>query len=128
MQSPVVETSRARATRRRLALCATTTLILLALVSCWPGGRKSAEKTQYAIDVENVCHAEERSGALDQDPSMRSMKVANWLASTLVTEDSRALLGRLAGLAPEEKAALLAGEADKLGVAPCPMVGVWSGQ
>jgi len=102
--------------------------VLLTFAACGPEKQKPAEKTPYAVDIEQICHAEQRSGALEQDPSMRSVQVASWLASNLVTDDSRALLGRLAAMAPKQKAETLAAEAKKLGIEPCPMVTVWSGQ
>lgn len=126
MQPPVVETSRPRTVRRCLARLALATLLALQLVTCSSGKKKPVEKDPYTLDIEQICHAEERSGALEQDPSVRSVQVAAWLANHLVTDQSRLLLGKLAALAPADKATALAAEAKKVGVAPCPMVQVWS--
>ncbi len=101
-------------------------MLALQLVACSSSKKKPVEKDPYAADIEQICDAEERSGALDQDPSVRSVQVAAWLADHLVTDQSRQLLGRLATLSPADKATALAAEAKKLGISPCPMAQVWS--
>lgn len=123
-----VESARRRARRRLPSHIAFVTLLALAVFACRSGTRKKVEKTPYALDLEQICNAEERSGALEQDPSMRSVQVASWLANNLVTDESRALLGELAAMAPDQKAKALAAEAEKHAIAPCPMAAVWSGQ
>lgn len=128
MRSSVVVSSWRNNRRSHLLRATSAALVSIALFACRPSERKPVEKTQYALDIEQICHAEERSGALAQDPSVRSVSVASWLAVNLVTDESRAFLGRLAAMPPAEKAATLGAEAVKQGVDPCPMVTVWSGK
>lgn len=101
--------------------------ILVSCVACGSGGSQagSGVSAAYKRDLDNMCHAEERSGALDQDESTRQTLVATWLASTIQTQEARAFLAELAKAPSGEKGALIAKEAKRVGVEPCPLASVW---
>jgi len=110
----------------RLALIAALTCSCL--VGCDRSeGASTNVPAAYRADIENLCHAEERSGALEQDESTRQMLVASWLANAVQTDEAREFLAGLAAVAPAEKAKRRAAEAKRAGVDPCPIANVWSG-
>jgi hypothetical protein len=110
-------------------------LCLLAIGAC--GSSKSdADKASattpkdeatlsYHDDVRRICNAEELSGALAEEENRRSMVVAMWLGSNLVTQQARDLLAKQAPLPPAEKRALLLGEARAAGLDACKTAEAW---
>ena len=81
----------------------------------------------YRADMENICHAEERSGALapDQDPNRRALVVATWLAGHIQTLEGRQFLGSLQKLKAGAKGDALRREAARLGLPGCPLAETW---
>ena len=81
----------------------------------------------YRADLENICNAEERSGALapDQDPNRRAFVVASWLAGRIQSDEGRQFLGSLQKLKAGEKGAALRREAARLGLSGCPLAETW---
>lgn len=78
----------------------------------------------YLADFENLCHSEERSGADDQ-PGQRSVHIAMWLGEVIKTQEARTFLATLSRTAPDQKAALLDAERQRLGMGRCPLIAAW---
>lgn len=81
----------------------------------------------YRTDIENICDAEARSGALapDQDPNRRAFTVAAWIGGRIQSEEGRQFLGSLQKLKGGEKGAALRREAARVGLAACPLAETW---
>jgi hypothetical protein len=99
--------------------------VLLAAAACQSGGDSASPA--YRSDVENICDAEARSGALapDQDPNRRVFVVARWLAGHIQTGEGRQFLGSLQKLKGAEKGNALRREAARVGLASCPLAETW---
>jgi hypothetical protein len=82
---------------------------------------------RYQAEVADICFAEERSGALQQDESQRLMIVAQWLGTRIGTQQGRDFLAGIARAAPAEKVTLLQAESRRVGLASCPLVQSWGG-
>ena len=106
------------------ALAALLILVLGAL-GCQSGSQSVSQV--YRTDVENICDAEARSGALapDQDPNRRALVVARWLASRIQSEQGRQLLGSLQKLKAGAKGDALRREAERVGLSGCPLADTW---
>ncbi len=80
-------------------------------------------------DIHKICNAESLSGANEMENGYnRAMTVAKWLGENLRTPEGRRFLGETARLGdPRKKAKALAAQAEKSGVASCPLVKTWSG-
>lgn len=102
------------------------TLILSSLPACQRTSG-DAVPAAYRADVENICEAEGRSGALapDQDPNRRSIVVAQWLGSAVKTDEGRSFLASLAKLAPAQKGDALRREATRVGLTRCAVAETW---
>jgi hypothetical protein len=76
-----------------------------------------------AKDFENICHAEERSGAASvTDPSERAMRIAQWIEANLTSSDAREAFAALASAVPEQRGELLRTAARESGyTGECPM-------
>ncbi len=83
--------------------------------------------SDYARDLDNICHSEERSGALARAEDERAMTVAQWLGGQIRTDEGRAFLGRFAQTNRNGKSQLLAEEAARLGLPGCPLAERWRG-
>lgn len=79
----------------------------------------------YAQDVDDICHSEQRSGALERDKGERILIVAQWLGKTLRTDEGRSFVANLSQASAAEKVAILDGEALRLGLAGCPLARTW---
>jgi hypothetical protein len=103
--------------------------LLLALVpACDRGGGGSAPAVApaYRTDLDNICNAEERSGALAPDQAApRHLAVAQWLGPTIQTAEGRSFLAGLSKLAPAAKGARLRSESTRVGLAACPLADSW---
>jgi hypothetical protein len=98
---------------------------LLAAAACQGGG--DSVSSAYRADVENICDAEARSGALapDQDPNRRIFVVAQWLAGRIQTSEGRQFLGSLPKLKGAAKGEALRREAARVGLSACPLAETW---
>ena len=98
---------------------------VLLVAACQSGG--DSVSTEYRTDIENICDAEVRSGALapDQDPNRRAFVVARWLAGRIQTDDGRHFLGSLQKLKGGEKGNALRREAARVGLSSCPLAETW---
>lgn len=76
-----------------------------------------------AKDFENICHAEERSGAASiADPAQRAMHVAGWLTDNVQSSDAKAFMSAIASASPESRGELLRQAASEAGyTGDCPM-------
>ncbi len=102
--------------------------LLAALVSCSKSEDSHAhEDTPYVRDIDRICHAEEHSGALQEEPGARPMMVALWLAKNMETDEGRTFSAKLSQASPKEKVALLKAEADKARIKDCALIKAWSG-
>jgi hypothetical protein len=82
---------------------------------------------RYQAEVADICFAEERSGALQQDEGQRLMTVAQWLGTRIGTQQGRDFLASVARASPPEKVTLLQAESQRVGLASCPLVQSWGG-
>ena len=105
-----------------------TSIVLLftSFVACQRGA-DSEVPAAYRADIENICDAEARSGALapDQDPNRRSIVVAQWLGGAVKTKEGRSFLVSLATLAPADKGDALRKEAARAGLKSCAVAETW---
>jgi len=76
-----------------------------------------------AADFEDLCLAEERSGAANvHDPAERAMRIAAWIEKQLRTSDAKRVVSSLASVSPDEKGRILLQAAREAGYAgPCPI-------
>jgi len=109
-------------------------LIGIALsLSCTPSD--SSKKPAKAVapildtpikrDLDRMCNAEEKSGALDEDPDSRANHVGIWLATNLESQEARTLSAELVALAPEPRIARLREVLKSNAVGPCPILATW---
>ena len=82
---------------------------------------------RYQAELADICFAEERSGALQQDESQRLMAVAQWLGTRIGTQQGRDFLASIARASPAEKVTLLEAESRRVGLASCPLAKSWGG-
>jgi len=101
-------------------------LLAWALLGCQQGQHGDPAQTPYARDIDKICHAEERSGALEQPESQRGLVVAQWLGGNLESDGARTFLVRLAQADPAGKTALLEAESRALGMSGCPLAASWT--
>jgi hypothetical protein len=101
------------------------TAALVAALALACQGTKSSVSEAYRADLENLCDAEARSGALDQPESARAFTVAQWLGPALKTAEARSFLAGLAAAGPSQKGLLLREEAAKAGLKSCPLADTW---
>ena len=99
-------------------------LLLLVAAACQRGSGDSVAPA-YRADFENICNAEERSGALQEDPNRRATVVATWIGPRLQTEEARTFLAGLAAMAPKEKGDALRRESARAGLASCALAETW---
>ncbi len=94
-------------------------------LACQRGG--NSVSGAYRSDMENICDAEARSGALapDQDPNRRAFVVARWLAGRIQTDEGRKFLGSLQKLEGAQKGDALRREAARVGLSACPLAETW---
>lgn len=97
-----------------------------AVLGCQQGQQVEQAQTPYARDIDKICHAEERSGALEQPESQRGLVVAQWLGGNIESDGARAFLVRLVQADPARKTALLETESRALGITGCPLARSWS--
>jgi hypothetical protein len=90
-------------------------------------GAPAGVDARYQAEVADICFAEERSGALQQDQGQRLMVVAQWLGTRISTQQGRDLLAGVARAPAAEKARLLEAESRRVGLASCPLVQSWGG-
>jgi hypothetical protein len=88
-------------------------------------GARSSVSEPYRADLENLCDAEARSGALEQPESARAFTVAQWLGPALKTSEARSFLASLAAASPSQKGVLLREEAAKAGLKACALADTW---
>ena len=102
-----------------------TLAVLAAAAACQRGSNSVPEK--YRADIENICDAEARSGALapEQDPNRRAIVVATWLPGHIQTDQGRQFLGSLQKLNGAGKGDALRGEAARVGLSGCPLADTW---
>lgn len=79
----------------------------------------------YRTDVENICDAEARSGALKEDPNQRAMLVAAWIGPRLQTDEARKFVAGLSPMKPKDKGDALRREAARVGLSTCPLAETW---
>ncbi|ACY17124.1 mucin-associated surface protein (MASP) [Haliangium ochraceum DSM 14365] len=89
---------------------------------------EAAEATGYAAEMADICHAEERSGALELSEAERPFTVAQWLGGRVRSDEGRAFLGALAQVSAAAKPDVLDAEAAKLGLDTCPLADRWRAQ
>jgi hypothetical protein len=99
--------------------------LLVLAAACQPSSSGSGVPAEYRADIENICDAEARSGAREQDPGRRAYVVASWLGPVIKTQEARQFLGRLGGLSPADKPAALVAEARKVGLEHCATADAW---
>lgn len=76
-----------------------------------------------AKDMENLCHAEERSGADSAGQAERATRMALWLSDTIKTSKVKRALGEAALMSPEERTVFLRKLAIECGYeGPCPLL------
>lgn len=81
---------------------------------------------EYRADIEDICEAEMRSGALQvPEGRARQMKVAEWLGPALETREARKFLASLGSKAPAEKGNALRAEATRVGLPGCALAEIW---
>ena len=109
------------------SLTTVVSLFLAAALGCQSGGGGGSVSQTYRTDVENICDAEARSGALapDQDPNRRGIVVATWLAGRIQSEEGRQFLGSLQKLKAGAKGDALRREAARVGLNACPIADTW---
>lgn len=81
----------------------------------------------YAKDIEALCDCVSRSGADKMDQDAKTLTIANWLAQTLTTPESKAFLVRIQPLGGTAKADALEAEAKRVGLSGCALAGEWRG-
>lgn len=100
-------------------------VLVIGALGCQSGS--SSAPAAYRADLENICDAEARSGALapDQDPNRRAIVVATWLAGRIQSEEGRQFLGSLQKLKAGAKGDALRREAARVGLNACPIADTW---
>lgn len=100
-------------------------LVVAGALGCQSGSDTVSQA--YRTDVENICDAEARSGALapEQDPNRRAFVVATWLAGRIQSEQGRQFLGSLQKLKAGAKGDALRREAERVGLSGCPLAETW---
>jgi hypothetical protein len=99
--------------------------LVLALLAVGCGRAEPAVSADFKADMDNLCNAVERSGALDEDPSTRPIVVAQWLGGVVKTQEMRDFLASVSQMRPTEKAEAMRSRARQAGVAPCPTADTW---
>lgn len=100
-------------------------LVLCLLAAACQRGSGQAVAPDYRADFENICNAEERSGALREDPNSRATHVAMWIGSRLQTDEARRFLAGLGAMPPKAKGDALREEAARIGLSACPLAETW---
>jgi hypothetical protein len=103
--------------------------LLLVLLAAAPACQRGSDSVsqKYRADIENICDAEARSGALapDQDPNRRALVVATWLPGRIQSDEGRQFLGSLQKLGGGAKGDALRREAARVGLSGCPLAETW---
>lgn len=97
---------------------------LLLAAACQRGAGDSVAPA-YRADFENICDAEARSGALQEDPNQRATHVAMWLGPRVQTDEARKFLAGLGAMPAKEKGDALRRESARVGLASCPLAETW---
>jgi hypothetical protein len=79
----------------------------------------------YAADIDALCNSLERSGADKLQGNDRKVVSAMWLGKNLTSADARTFLVKIQPLVGDAKAQALDAEAKRVGLAACPLAGVW---
>ena len=103
---------------------AAVALVLLAAGACQRGAG-DAVAPAYRADLENICDAEARSGALKEDPNQRATHVAMWLGPRVQTDEARRFLAGLGAMPAKEKGDALRRESTRVGLSACPLAETW---
>jgi hypothetical protein len=88
-------------------------------------GAAAPGPSRYGRDIERLCNAEAESGALEEAEEARQIIVAKWLGANIETPEGHAFLAKIQPLAAGDKAAALDREAQKVGLAGCPLARRW---
>ena len=83
--------------------------------------------TDLELDLDRLCNAEERSGALDLPTGDRALHTGIWLAKNIETQEVRDFVAALTKLGPEERIALLQGKLAEHTITQCEIVHAWKG-
>ncbi|HEU5055733.1 MAG TPA: hypothetical protein VFU21_04385 [Kofleriaceae bacterium] len=104
-------------------------LLVCLLAAAAPACQRGSDSASpaYRADIENICDAEARSGALapDQDPNRRAFVVATWLPGRIRSDEGRQFLGSLQKLSGGAKGDALRREAARVGLSACPLAETW---
>ncbi|HUS66205.1 MAG TPA: hypothetical protein VMZ28_16745 [Kofleriaceae bacterium] len=100
-------------------------LVLCLLVAACQRGAGDSVAPAYRTDLENICDAEARSGALQQDPNQRATHVAMWLGPRVQTDEARKFLAGLGAMPAKDKGDVLRREAARVGLSTCPLAETW---
>lgn len=84
------------------------------------------EALGYATDLDNICHAIERSGASGVSNYDRVVMSAQWLGNALTTDAGRNFMAQFASMDPNTKGESLRLEAARVGVDECPLAAEWT--
>jgi len=79
----------------------------------------------YAGDIARLCDAVKLSGADGVPAGERALPIANWLAASLKTQDSRKFLVHIQPLVGNDKAKALDDEAKRVGLGGCALADEW---
>lgn len=89
-------------------------LLLLSLFGC--------SDAAYTTDLDNLCHAAERSGAdKNPDSTMKAQIMAEWMQKNITSSDGKALFKKMAAMSSSEKSKFLLRESKSHGIADCPI-------
>lgn len=105
--------------------CMAASALLCLAVACQKPAASSGAGGAYARDIDRICHAEEHSGAAELPEGGRSLHIAQWLATSLESQEARALSAELSQMELPERARRLSAEAAKLGMSDCAMLAAW---
>ncbi len=79
----------------------------------------------YKLDIENLCNVLQRSGADKEAPAARNALIAMWLGPNIKTTAGHAFLVQIQPLQGVDKAKALEDEAQRVGIAACPLAVEW---
>jgi hypothetical protein len=104
----------------------TVLVALAALVGCQKQAETDrAAQAPYRADLENICDAEARSGALAEDPARRALAIAQWIGPVLKTQEARDFLAGLTRAQGKAKGDALRAEAARVGLSGCALADTW---
>lgn len=112
-----------RAAAHRIVLGA---LLSLAVVGCQRGdSSRDWKASPLGRDVDRICNAVVQSGAAEQPEGSRQLLVAQWLGSSIESQDGRSFLAGLARVEGAAKADALEAKAKEVGLSSCPLAAEW---